>query len=77
MPLFFASNAIYPLAIMPGWLRALARISPLSYQVDALRALMVQGGQSMFGLGTDLAVHLVVLTALVLVRARLYPIVVR
>jgi ABC-type multidrug transport system permease subunit len=24
MPLFFAGNAIYPLAIMPAWLRALA-----------------------------------------------------
>ncbi len=77
MPLFFASNAIYPLAIMPRWLHVLARINPLSYQVDALRALMVQGGQSMFGLGTDLAVHLAVLTGLVLITARLYPNVVR
>jgi len=77
MPLFFASNAIYPLAIMPQWLHVLARINPLSYQVDALRALMVQGGQSIFGLGTDFAVQLVVLTGLVLVTARLYPNVVR
>ncbi len=77
MPLFFASNAIYPLAIMPEWLHVLARVNPLSYQVDALRALMVQGGQSIFGLGTDLAVHLVVLTALALITARLYPNVVR
>ena len=77
MPLFFASNAIYPLAIMPQWLHILARINPLSYQVDALRTLMVQGGQSIFGLGTDFATQLVILTALVLVTARLYPNVVR
>ena len=77
MPLFFASNAIYPLAIMPQWLHILARINPLSYQVDALRTLMVQGGQSIFGLGTDFAIQLVILTALVLVTARLYPNVVR
>jgi len=32
MPLFFGSNAIYPLAIMPGWLRTFAKLNPLSYQ---------------------------------------------
>ncbi len=36
MPLFFASNAIYPLSLMPGWLRAVSRVNPLTYQVDAL-----------------------------------------
>ncbi|HEX2350775.1 MAG TPA: ABC transporter permease, partial [Ktedonobacterales bacterium] len=36
MPLFFASNAIYPIDIMPGWLQVVARLNPLSYQVDAL-----------------------------------------
>jgi ABC-2 type transport system permease protein len=37
MPLFFASNAIYPVSIMPDWLKPLAQINPLSYQVDLLR----------------------------------------
>lgn len=73
MPLFFASNAIYPLSVMPAWLRALAKINPLSYQVDALRALMVDGGRSLFGLGADLTVQLAVLAALVLLTAKLYP----
>jgi ABC-2 type transport system permease protein len=41
MPLFFASNALYPVAVMPGWLRALSRFNPLSYEVDALRGLLV------------------------------------
>ena len=41
MPLFFASNALYPVAIMPGWLRAVSTINPLSYQVDALRGLLL------------------------------------
>ena len=41
MPLFFASNALYPVAIMPGWVRFLSRINPLSYEVDALRALLI------------------------------------
>ena len=46
MPLFFASNAIYPLAIMPPWLHVVARINPLSYEVDALRALMIPGARA-------------------------------
>ena len=65
MPLFFASNAIYPLSIMPGWLQTLARGNPLTYQVDALRALMIQGGQSSIGLGVDFAVEAGVLLALI------------
>ena len=77
MPLFFTSNAIYPLTIMPPWLRALSKANPLSYMVDALRILMVQGGQSVFGLGRDFAVLLLGLVFLVLITARLYPNVVR
>ncbi len=43
MPLFFASNAIYPLSIMPDWLRVIAQINPLSYTVDLLRGYLVNG----------------------------------
>src|SRR5262252_10104520 len=41
MPLFFASNALYPVHLMPGWLQALSTINPLSYEVDALRSLLI------------------------------------
>ncbi|HXY81315.1 MAG TPA: ABC transporter permease [Gaiellaceae bacterium] len=41
MPLFFASSALYPVSIMPGWLRVLSRVNPLSYEVDALRGLLI------------------------------------
>lgn len=73
MPLFFASNAIYPVALMPGWLRVLSSINPLTYQVDALRALMIQGGASTYGLGVDFAVLTAVLAVFVPVASRLYP----
>jgi ABC-2 type transport system permease protein len=73
MPLFFASNAIYPLELMPGWLRVVARVNPLTYLVDGLRATMIHGGTSRFGLGTDAGVVLLLLTALVLIAARVYP----
>jgi ABC-2 type transport system permease protein len=73
MPLFFASNAIYPLAIMPAWLQVIARLNPLSYEVDALRALMIAGGASSFGLRVDFAVLIGTSLGLVLVAARVYP----
>ncbi len=73
MPLFFASNAIYPVDLMPPWLRAVARVNPLSYLVDALRALMLSGGHSVFGLGIDFTVLGCVLVALIALAARLYP----
>ncbi|MFI9158885.1 ABC transporter permease [Kitasatospora aureofaciens] len=41
MPLFFGSNALYPLDLMPGWLQAVSKVNPLSYQVDALRGLLI------------------------------------
>jgi ABC-2 type transport system permease protein len=44
MPLFFASSALYPLAIMPGWLRAIARVNPLTYEVQGLRQMLVGVG---------------------------------
>ena len=73
MPLFFASNAIYPLSMMPGWLRSISVVNPLTYQVDALRALMIQGGTSMFGLQIDFAAQLLAFALLVAIATRLYP----
>ncbi len=73
MPLFFASNAIYPLEMMPRWLRAVAQYNPLTYLVEALRALMVQGGASSAGLPADFAVLMLVFIAFVLLAARLFP----
>jgi ABC-2 type transport system permease protein len=77
MPLFFASNAIYPLSVMPGWLRLLARVNPLTYVVDGLRGAMIQGGHSVLGLGPDIAFEAVVVVALTTLAARLYPTLVR
>ena len=41
MPLFFASNALYPVDVMPSWLHVLSTVNPLSYEVHALRALLI------------------------------------
>ena len=73
MPIFFASNAIYPLDLMPAWLRVVAQLNPLTYLVDALRGLMIVGGESVHGYGVDFAVLFAVFVALLMVAVRLYP----
>jgi ABC-2 type transport system permease protein len=72
MPLFFASNAIYPITIMPGWLQVIARANPLSYEVNALRALMLAGGTG-GAVWLDLGVLLGVTAILVILGGWLYP----
>lgn len=73
MPLFFASNAVYPVSIMPEWLKVAARINPLTYEVDVMRALMVRGGASLYGIGLDFIVLSAITVALVGLATRLYP----
>jgi ABC-2 type transport system permease protein len=73
MPLFFASNAIYPTAIMPDWLQTVSHLNPLTYVVDALRTCMLAGSTSTYGLGRDYAIMLLTTAGLVFIAARLYP----
>lgn len=73
MPLFFASNAIYPIALMPGWLQAISQVNPLTYEVDGLRSLMLAGSASSFGLGLDFAVMLFTIVVLTAIGGWLYP----
>jgi ABC-2 type transport system permease protein len=73
MPMFFASNAIYPISMMPPWLAAIARVNPLTYLVDALRTLLIVGAASVVGVWVDFAVMGVIFVAMVALAARLYP----
>jgi ABC-2 type transport system permease protein len=73
MPLFFASSAIYPISLMPDWLKVVAQVNPLTYQVDALRGLMIQGATESFPLALDFAVLIGATVILIAVAARLYP----
>ena len=63
----------YPLDIMPGWLRVVAQINPLTYLIDALRGLMISGGESVHGYAVDFSVMLAVFIALLSIAVRLYP----
>src|SRR5659263_232121 len=60
MPLFFASNALYPLDLMPAWLKAIAVFNPLTYLVDVLRGAMIVGGKSIYASSTSFGVMLLV-----------------
>jgi ABC-2 type transport system permease protein len=74
MPLFFASSAVYPLSIMPDWLKLLAQINPLTYQVDALRSLMLQSSSpTVSSIGLDFGVLTLTTVILIMIAARLYP----
>lgn len=39
MPLFFTSSALMPYSVMPSWLRTIASVNPLSFAIDAIRAV--------------------------------------
>lgn len=54
VPLFFLSGSMFPLNNIPGVMKIIASINPLSYAVDAMRATLIN--QSHFGLTTDFIV---------------------
>jgi len=63
LPLFFFSDALFPMRGLPKFLRAVLRVNPVTYGVDGIRGALSHGFQ--FGLGTDFAV-LGILTAILL-----------
>lgn len=69
MPLFFTSNALYPVSIMPFWLQWIAYANPLTYGINILRSLMLTGDLS--GIPLDLAVLTGYLLVLTVVNGRL------
>jgi len=71
LPLFFASNAIYPISIMPSWLQFVATINPLTYMVDGLRAILVTN--SFTQLPLDIGVLLVFTLFISILSAYMYP----
>jgi ABC-2 type transport system permease protein len=73
MPLFFASNALYPLDLMPAWLKAVAVFNPLTYLVDVLRGAMIVGGRSIYAGSTSFGVMLLVFAVLLALASKLYP----
>jgi ABC-2 type transport system permease protein len=71
MPLFFASNAIYPIDIMPGWLKIISHFNPLTYMIDGMRFLMI-GTPTGFSLLTDYTVLAISSAGFILIGGSLY-----
>jgi ABC-2 type transport system permease protein len=68
-PLLFMSSALVPTALMPSWMQVVSRLNPITYAVNAVRALMLTGYQW----GTVLeALGVIALIAVVTMGATLY-----
>ena len=59
MPMFFLSGALFPLENLPGVIKSITIINPMTYCVDLLRYFLVN--QFNFGLFTDLGIVIVLL----------------
>ena len=68
-PLLFMSTALTPLDFMPDWIQTVSKLNPISYTVDAVRVLMIDG----FVWDTILSAYLVIgLVALITLGSTLY-----
>jgi ABC-2 type transport system permease protein len=71
LPLLFASNALYTVSIMPGWLQGVAKVNPLTYLVELLRQLLVGVGPDR--ILVDVAVLIGGIVVTVAIASRTFP----
>jgi len=55
IPLWLLSGALFPIARASGWIRVLMYLNPLTYGVEALRALLYPGMETPFPLSSSIA----------------------
>ncbi len=55
IPLWLLSGALFPIARASGWIRVLMYMNPLTYGVEALRALLYPGMETPFPLPSSMA----------------------
>ena len=55
LPLLFASNALFPVKIMPAWLQDVVKVNPVSYAIDGIRQLLI-GATGSYALWLDFTV---------------------
>jgi len=56
LPLLFASNAMLPTSIMPGWLQTVVKLNPVSYANDATRQILLGSTLKLAPLWVDFGV---------------------
>jgi ABC-2 type transport system permease protein len=47
LPLTFLSSAFVPLESLPGWMRLIAWMNPMTYAIDGMRSLILHGWQGL------------------------------
>jgi ABC-2 type transport system permease protein len=55
IPLWLVSGALFPIAGASGWIKVVMRLNPLTYGVEALRALLYPGAEITFPLSSAMA----------------------
>ncbi|MGH7582249.1 MAG: ABC transporter permease [Gemmatimonadales bacterium] len=70
MPIFFLSGALFPLTGVPRALAVIARVDPLSYGVDGLRASLV--GVAYFGMAADFSLLVGLSAVFIIIGAWLF-----
>ena len=70
MPIFFLSGALFPLQGIPTILEIVARIDPLTYGIDGIRGVLINGNN--FSITTDLLIVVVVAAALLGIGSYLF-----
>ncbi len=71
LPLFFASNALYPIDLMPDWLKVVALGNPMSYLVDGFRGFLAPVHAAHLGL--DAVVLVGATVVMTMIATWLYP----
>ncbi len=60
IPLLFVSSAMLPLSLLPKWMQTVAKLNPVTYAIDAVRALL-NGSGALDGRSTGEALLLAVI----------------
>jgi ABC-2 type transport system permease protein len=68
LPLFFMSNAFVPVDAMPAWMEPVARANPLTYAIEAMRIVVIDGWEAQ--VGVSIAILAAVSAACLAVAAR-------
>ncbi len=67
LPLFFLSNGIFPITVLPPFVRVITYVNPLTYGIDGMRIAL--SGSGTFSIWVDLAGMLISTAILVAIAA--------
>jgi len=51
LPLIFTSNALFPTAFMPSWLKTISEFNPITYGTDVARQMIINSTVKLYGIG--------------------------